>query len=310
MLLMAAAGLTTAADQPGGSTAEEELSEVVVTALEPRYVSPTRRDSIGRIWAPVMINGKGPFRLVLDTGASHSAITDDVAHRLGISLTNAPMVRLRGVTGTAMVPIIEAQSLIVGELLIRNTRLPIVINALGGAEGVLGTEGFEDKRIFIDFHNDLISIMRSHDERAPADAIVIPIQQPGNRLLLVDAYVGGIKTQAIIDTGGQATIGNLALRNALVRRRMSQPPTVDRVTGSTNDVQDGDGYAAPPIQFDRIRIQGAHVTFGDMHIFEHWGLENAPAMLIGMETLGLLDTLVIDYHRREIQMRLRPSTRS
>jgi hypothetical protein len=188
--------------------------------------------------------------------------------------------------------------------------LPIVINALGGAEGILGTEGFEDKRIFIDFRNDLISIMRSHDERAPVDAIVIPIQQPGNRLLLVSAYVGGIKTQAIIDTGGQATIGNLALRNALMRRRMSQPPTIDKVTGATNDVQEGDGYAAPPIEFDRIRIQGAHVTFGDMHIFEHWGLADTPAMLIGMETLGLLDTLVIDYHRREIQLRLRPTTRS
>ena len=49
--------------------------EVVVQALEPRYVAPTLRDRIGRIWAPVMINGKGPFRLVLDTGASRSAVS-------------------------------------------------------------------------------------------------------------------------------------------------------------------------------------------------------------------------------------------
>jgi hypothetical protein len=44
---------------------DDELQEVIVTAPEPRYVAPTRRDRIGRIWAPVYINDKGPFRLVL-----------------------------------------------------------------------------------------------------------------------------------------------------------------------------------------------------------------------------------------------------
>src|SRR6185436_12725945 len=41
------------------------IDEVIVEAAQPRYVAPTLRDSIGRIWAPVFINGKGPFRLVL-----------------------------------------------------------------------------------------------------------------------------------------------------------------------------------------------------------------------------------------------------
>ena len=50
---------------------------------EPRYVAPTRRDQIGRIWAPVLINGRGPFRLVLDTGASSSGVTAMVALALG-----------------------------------------------------------------------------------------------------------------------------------------------------------------------------------------------------------------------------------
>ena len=53
-------------DAKATATAIEELTEIMVEAPEPRYVSPTRRDQIGRIWAPVMINGHGPFRLVLD----------------------------------------------------------------------------------------------------------------------------------------------------------------------------------------------------------------------------------------------------
>ena len=43
-----------------------------------------RRDQIGRIWAPVFINGRGPFRLVLDTGATSSGVTAMVALALGI----------------------------------------------------------------------------------------------------------------------------------------------------------------------------------------------------------------------------------
>ena len=46
---------------------------------------PTRRDRIGRIWAPVEINGQGPFRLVLATGASHSALTPRLARTLGLT---------------------------------------------------------------------------------------------------------------------------------------------------------------------------------------------------------------------------------
>ena len=35
------------------------VEEVLVEAREPRYAAPTLRDRIGRVWVPVMINGKG-----------------------------------------------------------------------------------------------------------------------------------------------------------------------------------------------------------------------------------------------------------
>ena len=57
-------------------------------------------------------------------------------------------------------------------------------------------------------------------------------------------------------------------------------------------------------------MQGSHITFGDMSIFEHWGMTREPAILIGMDTLGLLDTLIIDYRRRELQLRLWQKGRS
>ena len=149
-------------------TPDDELSEIVVQAPEPRFVAPTRRDQIGRIWAPVTINGKGPFRLVLDTGASRSVVTSQVAESLGIAPDPSRSVLLRGVTGTVAVPSIRVDSFAVGDVILTPATLPIVTDALGGAQGVLGTDGFAGMRIYIDFKHDLITIARSHGERVPA----------------------------------------------------------------------------------------------------------------------------------------------
>jgi predicted aspartyl protease len=288
---------------------DDELREVVIVAPEPRYVAPTRRDRIGRIWAPVMINDKGPFRLVLDTGASHSAIIEPVADALGIDLVHAPKALLRGVTGKAVVPLVQAQTLTVGDLELSKVKLPIVINALGGAQGVLGTEGFDDKRVLIDFRNDLIQIRRSQLQPAAAGMVVVPFRREKG-LLIVDALVGGVRTRAIVDTGGQASIGNNALRDVLLRQRKQQVVSDDVIVGATDDAQAGQGYPAPLIELGEIRVQGAHITFGDMNIFEHWGITRQPAIMIGMDTLGLLDTLIIDYRLKELHLRLAPKSRS
>src|SRR5882757_9473018 len=82
--LVAAAGNSDV--PPTAAVADEELAEIIITAPEPRYVASTRRDRIGRIWAPVYINSKGPFRLVLDTGASISGVTSQVAAALELPL--------------------------------------------------------------------------------------------------------------------------------------------------------------------------------------------------------------------------------
>src|SRR5688500_7570856 len=98
LLLVAIAALTSAAGRgenlenvpPDPASGAEE---VVVSAPEPRYVAPTRRDRIGRVWAPVYLNGKGPFRLVLDTGANRTAVIPALANRIGAPV-EASTIRL------------------------------------------------------------------------------------------------------------------------------------------------------------------------------------------------------------------------
>jgi predicted aspartyl protease len=280
------------------------LPEVAVVAPEPRYVAPTRRDRIGRIWAPVMIDGKGPYRLVLDTGASRSAVNAAVAGELGIPLDESPRLMLQGVTGRLAVPSIRVGSLSVGDLTLSPVTLPIVTDALGGAEGVLGIEGLGDKRIYIDFLHDAITITRSRKQRAEEGFLTIPMLRSRLGLLEIEMRVGGIPVTGIIDTGGQATVGNSAMLRALLRRQRGEGMS-EQIEGVTTDVQTGRAFNMPPIQIGSLTILGAQAVYGDMRIFETWKLTSEPVLLIGMDTIGLLDTVIIDYRLRELQVRMR-----
>ena len=280
------------------------VGEVVVEAPEPRYVAPTLRDRIGRIWAPVLINDQGPFRLVLDTGADNSAVSSRVAEALGIVPNAADSVNLRGVTGTRTVPTIRVDSIVVGDLELHSKRLPIISDALGGADGILGTEGLLDKRIYIDFRHDRIRISKSHGKPAEPGFVTIPVHITNGLLLVADVQIGRVHAKAIIDTGGQVTLANAAFRDALVKHLKSSDVAVDEITGATMDVQRGDRVITPPIYLGGVMIRGAHFTAGDLYIFQHWKMTREPAVLIGMNVLGLLDTLIIDYKRAELQLRL------
>ncbi len=300
------ANATTAPDRPFYLD-PVPVHEVTVIADEPRFVAPTRRDRIGRIWAPVEINGQGPFRLVLATGASHSALTPRLANTLGLKMDVDNLVMLRGATGSTAVPMVPVRSLEVGELMMEPRKLPIVPDALGGAEGILGMDGLANKRIYIDFRHDSITIVRSKGQRAVGGFQTIPVTFMRGRLLVADAYIGGVPVKAIIDTGGQATLGNEALRTALAERRRKRlaAAKLDQIVGATLDVQFGTRQTTPSITLGTLIVQKSEMTFADFEIFKHWKMTEEPAVLIGMDVLGLLDTLIIDYRRKEIQVKLK-----
>src|SRR5256885_11830902 len=125
---------------PPADPTQDQLAEVIVETTEPRFVAPTRRDRIGRIWAPVLIDGKGPYRLVLDTGANHSAVTTRTAQLLGTSPAEDGSTVVTGFTGSAVVPTIHVGRMEVGELLMGPAVLPVPADGFGGAPGLLGIE--------------------------------------------------------------------------------------------------------------------------------------------------------------------------
>lgn len=292
----AAAPLAQVPFRPTAITTAADPGTVVVPSDEPKFVARTRRDRVGRIWAPVLIDGKGPFRLVLDTGANHSAITAATAAQLPTSHPG-PDIKVAGLTGSAFVPSVTVGSMQVGDLSVGETSLPIVADVFGGAQGVLGADGLADKRIVADFLHDRLEIERSHNQAAPRSFSVVPLRVLPSGLLAAEVLVGMVRTTAIIDTGAERTVGNLALREAL-RRKLSA--THEDVMGVTLDVQKGDGLLTPRITLHLVSVSGLRVTYGDLYLFEYWKLTDKPTLVIGMDLLGSFDQLIIDYKEHEL----------
>lgn len=309
--LLAAAAL--AQEVPPGATPPDAplpgatLPGITVTTPQPRYVAPTLRDRIGRIWAPVYVNGRGPYRLVLDTGASRSAVVTRVAEALGLPPAGDGRVTLKGVTGSAEVPVVRAGQVEIGDLLAEDQKLLVVEDAFGGADGVLATRLLgAERRIHVEFRKDRIDIAYSPRRRPTRGFATIPIRLLEGHVPWIEVKVGTVRAKAIIDTGAQQTTANLALREALARRRMRATEWEEGVVGVTGDVQEGISAASPPIDLGGVTIRGARLTYADLYIFAEWKLLDEPTVMLGMDVWGVLDTMIIDYRRRELQVRMLP----
>ena len=83
----------------------------------------------------------------------------------------------------------------------------------------------------------------------------MPFHSLRGTLVVVDAIVGQVRSKAIIDTGGQATIANLALKRcAVAHRRSAALRKVRQIIGATKDVQKGELMDTPAIGLGAIKF--------------------------------------------------------
>jgi hypothetical protein len=290
-------------------------SITVAPPAQDLFALPNRRDHTDRIIAAVMINGRGPFRFMLDTGANQTVLAESVLQRLELPLDSDTRIAVVGVSGSALVPSAHIDRLDAGALHLVNVQLPVLGGRVfDGIDGILGTDGFENKKLSADFINGQFSIAQSQGLGAPLRFSVVPLQflpqrTPSQRLPVVDGYVGHVRTKAIIDTGGTHTLGNRALLNALNEGRSDPLAQSDtHIVDATQALQPATVGRVPQIRLGESNIENLTVTFGEFHVFDTWGLQDQPALLIGMDVLGSLAELNIDYRRRELDMLPRART--
>jgi predicted aspartyl protease len=266
---------------------------------------PTTRDHIGRVVVQATVNGKGPFRFIVDTGATHSTITPDLVHALGLTPTEASAIVVNGITGTTQVSAVMLDRLQTGDLVLSGLLTPVVwAPVMAGADGILGAAGLTEKSLSVDFQRNRVEISGGVQASVRSEgALRIHATRVTHGLMILPVRVGSVRAQAVIDTGSERTLGNLALRDALNARR--RPGTVAQVTsvyGATEQVEPGEIWRAPTIVIDSLRVDDVEVVYGNFHIFKFWDMQDEPAMVIGMDVLGTVGSLGIDFKNQLIYL--------
>jgi len=286
---------------------EDDVTEIVEPASdEAQYAVATREDRIGRIVVPVSINGRGIFHLMLDTGATHSVLTFAAAERLGINVTDAPISTVQGVVGRVAAPIITVERLQAGSLKLQHLQMVVMDGVVvAGLDGILGIGRMNNMTLTADFAKDRVHIRKSTGYRADEFDTVLKFDVVSNHLIVVDGIAGKVAVRAVIDTGGSRTLGNLPLLKAITRQRDGRDSNQLDITDITESSKNGSALFLPSIFLGDIEITNATIACSDFDVFHSWRLDKRPALLIGMDVLGQLGEVSIDYRRKELLLRRR-----
>ena len=277
------------ADSPAPQPAAEPVPDSVLAASV---------DLNDRMTVPVMVNGRGPFPFVIDTGANRSVVSDALAAQLGLPSTG--FLQIRAAAGVARTDSVRVASLAVGSRRLSNFQAPVLQADNLGALGMLGIDAVADQRLVMDFGKKQMSLTQTVRREPDARTLVVQAKSRYGQLLLVDSEAEGVPLYVIIDTGSEVTVGNNAMRSFLARRRAKREDLID-VAGETARVDLGQ---LPELRVGKVIVRNQQVAYADLYVFEHLGLHGKPSMLLGMNTLRQCAKVSIDFPEREVRFLL------
>ncbi|WP_293881711.1 aspartyl protease family protein [Sphingomonas sp.] len=273
----------------------------------PPLVQPTvidsAADSAMRMTVPVMIDGSGPYHFIVDTGADRSVISRALADSLGLEAAGS--ATLHGMVSVDRVSTVALKRLGIAGRVIPRINAPALAESNIGAQGILGIDSLKDRRIIMDFRARTLTIAEpGAREPVDPDTIVVTARSRYGQLVLVDAQIDSVPVTVIIDSGAQNTVGNTALRTLLARRHRKM-----RFVGTELIDVTGARLAAEVSAVDKVRIGGIElrqvfIAFADAHPFKRFGLQNRPAMLLGIDTLRSFRRVSVDFAQRKVRFLL------
>lgn len=303
------------------------FSKVVVAALlvaaSARFVAPavgcepiaagawsvmdaTRNDDAGRAIALIHVNGQGPFRFIIDTGANRSVLSQGLATRLG--LAQAGMGVVHSVDGTELATLVNVESLSFGTLHLSSGETPVLDGPmLGGEHGLLGVDGMVGRLLHVDFGRHCVEVYDSAAKIPMKGWVSVPARLRFGALAVAQGDIMGVRVNVLIDTGSDISLANQRFREAL---RDVRAHTIEYHNGHAftfgRPIVLAERVWTPRLRLGRTFADGVNAYVGDFHIFEHLGLQDEPTVLIGMDVLARAREMAIDYANGVVHFRERP----
>lgn len=256
-----------------------------------------------RMTVDVRINGRGPYKFVVDSGADTSVVGAGIAGLLALE-PGTPTV-LHGITETAVVDRVLVDELQLGPTTSTMLELPVLEERDLGGDGMLGLDALVEQRLMLDFEKRVITV---DDGRVPEPVrdgvIVVTGRLQRGQLILTEVKAGAQKVDAVVDTGSEITIGNLALRDKLLRKGVRGFQTI-KVYGVTGTMRELDFAVIPNLKLGSITLTNVPIAFADIPPFAVFGIDRKPALLLGTDLMENFRRVSLDFHARKVRFQLK-----
>lgn len=292
-----AAAIPAAAQSPVPQQAPiPDLLATATALVDPQAeVLALEADRHTRMTLPVLVEGTGPFDFMIDTGSQATAVTQEILATA--RLAPAGKALLVGMASRREVDLVDVGRIEFGSNSYTNFAAPVLMRENVGADGIIGLDALQDFRVLIDFRKQTIAVEDATTKEKPGGyEIVVRARIRLGQLLITDAIVEGVRATVIIDTGAQASLGNLALRDRIRTKRAQEVVTTDvngvDIVGQLSFVRS--------LTIAGLSLNNVPLTFADAPAFDALGLHDQPVLSIGMQHLALFDRVAIDFANQRI----------
>jgi hypothetical protein len=233
-------------------------------------------------------------------------VADTVAERLRLPALD-PLI-VHGITAATQTGSVRVDRLLLSGLAFRDLRCPVLPRDQLGADGLLGLDvlgrfrlGFDVVRRSASLSIQGLRIVMGGASMSTGSRIqrngVRSLRGRFGQLILTQTVVDGVPTAAFIDSGAQYSIGNNALRRAVLARRPDSTRFTRQIPlfGVTGQSLFADLARVDEIRLGRSRLGSTPLLFADLHCFETLQLAGRPALLIGADLLGRFREVTLDF---------------
>lgn len=258
--------------------------------------------SRGAIILPVWVNGRGPFRFLLDTGSTHTAISAQTAADIGAPVVAKAM--MGSAAGSRETQVVRIDALNVGPITVPDLLASVVeLEGMGRVDGVIGHDALASVRYTIDFRQRRVVWWPSEVNVACESAKVRGCEGSAFELQSLHGrfFISLPQRQSLLrlvpDTGAES----LLLFNPDRRLPVTHLPTLATLTTTSGETE---------VRLALVReLRVGGVTLRDVPAVVADRDRSEPAEIDGLLPLHLFDQVTVDGPAKRITLEKTPADR-
>jgi predicted aspartyl protease len=246
-----------------------------------------KRDELGYLLADVTLNDDTETRGVVDTAATFAMIDAAAAGLAGVKAPSATAARIDvlGLNGPRTYPVIRLDSVRIGTAEFRGVAAAYNgTDAMPGARAVLPALAFEGDVADFNFPKGRVSFYKGKPDAPDGGYSGNTRLEVKDGLMFASVSINGVKGTALIDTGAPLSFINPAFAEAAgIDAKTERSVSLEGATGGASSVRIAytKQFAVADYAMARMKL-----LVSDPPLFAHLGLDEAPAMVLGLDILA------------------------